>query len=265
MTEVSNNFEWWISMGNLSDLISTATPNRIPAQEHYAFIKKAGFNGVSGVFSELNYPLLQKEQLQFSITISFLDLSQGIHDLQQALSKVPTSVNIHLGIGTEEDQQIVQWLNAIQDIQTTIPIYIETHRGTVTQDPYRCLALLRQFPALRFTGDFSHWYISTLMADHFQKKFNAILPILQNTRMIHARMSSPGMIQPPLKNIFTEDKNHFLQLWNQVLRLNPDHKIPIVIELLSHQLGYAPATPTGEDAVDRWEEAIHLKSIFNAQ
>ncbi len=39
-----------------------------------------------------------------------------------------------------------------------VPVLIETHRATLFQDPARALALVGEFPELRFTADLSHWY-----------------------------------------------------------------------------------------------------------
>src|SRR5580704_11470363 len=40
-----------------------------------------------------------------------------------------------------------------------LPLFIETHRGTVTQDLRRTVKVIDRFKKVRFTGDFSHYIL----------------------------------------------------------------------------------------------------------
>lgn len=70
------------------------------------------------------------------------------------------SATLHVGSGFESDAESDA---LVRDILETaeryrFPLYIETHRATITQDPWRTLQLVARFPDIRFNGDFSHWY-----------------------------------------------------------------------------------------------------------
>ncbi|MEB0161029.1 hypothetical protein QN405_25755, partial [Pseudomonas sp. AH2 (2023)] len=66
------------------------------------------------------------------------------------------------------------------------PIYLETHRATMTQDIKRTLDLVERFPELRFNGDFGHWYIGhELTYGDMDMKFEKMRPVFERTRFMH--------------------------------------------------------------------------------
>lgn len=39
-----------------------------------------------------------------------------------------------------------------------LPIFLETHRATITQDIWRTVQITKRFPEVWFNGDFSHYH-----------------------------------------------------------------------------------------------------------
>ncbi|PWF49044.1 hypothetical protein [Massilia glaciei] len=66
---------------------------------------------------------------------------------------------IHLGTGFESQAEGYALAEAVLEASAALryPLYVETHRATITQDPRRTLDLIERYPALRLNADFSHW------------------------------------------------------------------------------------------------------------
>ena len=66
-----------------------------------------------------------------------------------------SSLTLHLGTGFESSIEALKLVERTltSASQFNVRVLIETHRGTLFQDPARTLSLIEQFPELRFTAD----------------------------------------------------------------------------------------------------------------
>ncbi len=100
------------------------------------------------------------------------------------------------------------------------PLFIETHRATITNDPWRTVRIARKFPEVRFNGDFSHWYTGAEMVyGNFAEKLDYLAPVFDRVRFIHGRIGNPGSMQVDVgdgKNRPYVD--HFRQIWTRSFR-----------------------------------------------
>lgn len=79
--------------------------------------------------------------------------------------------------------------------QAGIPVYVETHRGTITQDLIRTRQYLQSLPELRLTIDYSHYVVAGelhTISDEAEQMLQSLLP---NTHSIHTRISNGEQIQ----------------------------------------------------------------------
>ena len=100
---------------------------------------------------------------------------------------------VQLGDGLESDADMDRLAGALLEAseRQSHPLYLETHRATMTQDIRRTADLVSRFPELRFNGDFGHWYIGhELTYGDIDKKFAAMAPVFERTRFMHLRLSS---------------------------------------------------------------------------
>jgi len=67
---------------------------------------------------------------------------------------------LHVAWGIEDDAAVDRLVGDIFNASTKhdLPLYVETHRATITQDMWRTVELTKRHPDLRYNGDFSHWY-----------------------------------------------------------------------------------------------------------
>jgi hypothetical protein len=186
-----------------------------------------------------------------------------------------------VGTGMENDDEAACLVEEVLEASTAaqIPLYIETHRATITQDIWRTLQLVSRFPEVRFNGDFSHWYTGHDMpSGDFEAKLDLLRPVLQRTRYLHGRIAAGGRIQIDVTDGRVDETSvaHFRALWTGAfagfLATAQDDLIPatdmaigFAPELLPPDFGYALVTH-GEDGAahelsDRWEQALVLTRI----
>jgi sugar phosphate isomerase/epimerase len=97
------------------------------------------------------------------------------------------------------DAGAIARLDALYDACDAIgmPLLIETHRGTITQDLLRTIAYSRQVPRMRFTLDASHYVVAgEVTQPHAAPRFNeALSEIIGRSSSIHARVSNGEQVQ----------------------------------------------------------------------
>ena len=181
---------------------------------------------------------------------------------------------VQLGTGLESDAEMARLAEAMLAISQSLghPIYLETHRATMTQDIRRTLDLVERFPELRFNGDFGHWYIGhELTYGDMNMKFDAMRPVFERTRFLHLRVSSNAFGQLTAsdpaeahhldyyKRMWTACFEGFLRSagWGDYIAVHP--------ELLPARAHYPKMVrgPDGEwrEESDRWTESAFLIEV----
>ena len=189
------------------------------------------------------------------------------------------SLTLHLGTGFESTGEGHALIDATFDAQRRhgVPLLVETHRATLTQDPARALSLAADYPDIRFTADLAHWYTGVEMVyGDFDAKVAALAPIFERTRMIHGRISDPGCIQVAVSDDDLGDGGpeyvtHFSQMWAAIVTAvsgsdvaDAPRDLPFVVELLPARAHYARTVVRDgrrEEEVDRWTQADVLWRI----
>lgn len=187
-----------------------------------------------------------------------------------------------IGTGMEDDDDAARIIEGVLEASVTagIPLYVETHRATVTQDIWRTLRLVERFPEIRFNGDLSHWYTGhDLPYGDFDAKVEMLAPVLRRVRYLHGRIGTGGAIQIDVGEGNVEEHPsiaHFRTLWTAAFAgfiagaaddpVPPvDGSIGFAPELLPNEFGYALRAPRGDGAIDelgdRWEQAAVLTRI----
>ncbi|MGD0347052.1 MAG: hypothetical protein ABSA85_09860 [Terracidiphilus sp.] len=180
-------------------------------------------------------------------------------------------LTLHVGWGTENDDQANALIGSILEAsaQNSIPLYPETHRATIFQDPWRTVQFLQRFPELEFNGDFSHWYTGTEMVyGGFENKMEFIRPVLGRIGFLHGRIGNPGCMQVNIGDGSVDERPyvaHFRALWTEsflgfLLRRPLSDRFCFTPELLGPEFYYA-RTFGGREESDRWEQSLVLVRI----
>ncbi len=254
-----------LNYGNCTNLpVFSIGPGGSDEEKHKA-IKEAGFHGVQD-----GNPVLCKE---FGLSLTAHARINKVGELDNLIPKWKSEsyncATLHVGWGMESDSEMDELVAYI--IQTSekndFPLYIETHRATITQDMQRTVELIKRFPEIRFNGDFSHWYTGQEMVyGGIENKWDFIAPVFERVRFVHARIGNPGSIQVDIadgKNQVYVD--HFKEMWTRAFSgflktAKPGDYIIFTVELLQASIFYARLikNENGEwvEEGDRWQQAL---------
>ena len=180
-------------------------------------------------------------------------------------------LTLHVGWGTENNDEAAALIEAVLDAaeKYDVPLYPETHRATIFQDPWRTLQFLARFPELEFNGDFSHWYTGTEMVyGGFETRLEFILPVLGRIGFVHGRIGDSCCMQVDVGDGSEHGRpyvGHFRALWTEsfvgFLRRRPlPDRFCFAPELLGPEYNYARMLD-GREESDRWQQSLALVSI----
>src|SRR3984957_815991 len=192
-------------------------------------------------------------------------------------------ITVHAGWGTEDDDDVFRLVEAILAAgeKHKLPVFLETHRATITQDIWRTVRMATKFPDIRFNGDFSHYYCGQeLVYGDWVAKLDFMEPIFQRIGFLHGRIASSGCMQVPIGSDFSSPPkqahgvanylDHFKEMWIRAIAgfLRNAGKGDVLIfapELLSGTYYYArkfsDASGQLEEECDRYDQAILLKDL----
>ena len=258
-----------INYGTCEDLpLFSVGPKGDDRVKHEA-IAKAGFAGIQ----DGNPSLCKELNLQLTAHARVNNIGELDTLLPQWKRLNYNCATIHLGWGMESNDQVDALVSYVLNSSEKFdfPIYIETHRATITQDMFRTVELVKRFPEIRFNGDFSHWYTGQEMVyGGIENKWEFIAPVFERVRFIHGRIGNPGCIQVNVdseKNLGYVD--HFKEMWTRsfigfLKTAKPGDYICFTIELLKADIFYARIldTKSNEEEGDRWQQALLYKELI---
>jgi hypothetical protein len=191
-------------------------------------------------------------------------------------------LTVHAGWGIEDDADADRLVEAIlkASAKFSLPVFIETHRATITQDIWRTVQLTKRFPDIRFNGDLSHYYTGQeLVYGGLDMKLEFMAPIFERIRFMHARIGSPGHIQMPVgactgRPLQASGEIDYLadfkRLWIRAMAgfltsAGPGDFLILCPELLSRRYYYARTFPDAAGVLheesDRYAEALTYARI----
>lgn len=192
-------------------------------------------------------------------------------------------VTLHVGWGMEDDFELSQLVEAIltASLKRQLPMFIETHRATITQDLWRTVQIARRFPEVRFNGDFSHYYCGQeLVYGDWEQKLAFMEPIFSRVAFMHGRIASPGCMQVPIDPDLSarprqahgvvDYLTHFKDLWTRAMlgflrSAVPGDFLIFAPEILSGRHYYARMVPSESGQLveesDRYTQALLYREL----
>ena len=272
-SEAAPSLRVYLNLDNLVDLRADTVWPGLEGLPRYQRLKDDGFEGVQlTIDSPLAGATLPHCGLDRINAPAEADTIAARHaDLDDQC------ITVHVGWGLEDDSEVFRLVEAVlaASDKHRLPIFIETHRATITQDVCRTVQIARKFPEVRFNGDFSHYYCGLeLVYGDWHTKLAFMEPIFERVGFMHARIASPGCIQVPIDPAVPSSYlEHFKELWTHAMlgflrNAGPGDVLIFAPELLASTHFYARlvlnASGQFVEESDRYSQALIYKDLARA-
>jgi hypothetical protein len=256
--------------GNLFTLPPYSSGPKGDEREKLAATKAAGFEGVQGG----NVGICKELGLKTTGGGRVDKKGEADNCAKQNKDAGHDCATLHCARGFEDDEEVFGLVDDIinASVKHDFPLYIETHRATLTNDIWRTIQIAKKFPGVRFNGDFSHWYTGAEMVyGDISAKFDACAPVFERVRFIHGRIGNPGNMQVDIGDGTGRTYvDHFREMWTRsfvgfLKTAKPGDFICFTPELLPPNIYYARVFPNAKGELveegDRWTQAILYTKI----
>jgi hypothetical protein len=260
-----------ISFITFADLPEWSSGPRGNRAEVHAAIKNAGYEAIQTLEPQT---AIDAGLIPTGLARIFDDVEKMRQVAVRARDAGCDCTTVQLGTGFETDDEMARLTEAMLDIgeKERHPLYLETHRATMTQDIKRTLDLVARFPELRFNGDFGHWYIGhELTYGDMDMKFEKMRPVFERTRFMHLRVASNAFGQLTASD--PAERRHldyYRRMWTASFEgflrdARPGDYFAVHPELLPAGAFYPRMVPgpDGEprEESDRWTESAFLIAV----
>jgi len=263
----------YLNLDNLVDLRSDSIWPGLEGNERMARLRVDGFEGVQVTSGEPP----SASVMPFCGLDRINAPSEAFRIASKYAERGDQCLTIHAGWGIEDDDEVFRLVESIlrASEKTKLPIFIETHRATITQDMWRTVQIVKRFPEVLFNGDFSHFYCGQEMVyGGLEMKIKFMAPIFNRVGFMHGRIASPGHMQMPVDAAATRPLAasgvtdyfaDFRKLWTRAMRGFLDHAkagdvLIFAPELLSGTYYYARQFPDAVgklvEETDRYQQAL---------
>nr|WP_314260207.1 sugar phosphate isomerase/epimerase [uncultured Devosia sp.] len=249
-------------------------PEERSFEDNVALIKQAGFDGISTMWDSEAVArqagtLARAENLVVEGTCLPTDIGQVADYLDWGHKFDLHHLNLQLNMRPRTLGEALVILDRLTELtaQADFPVYVETHRGRLTNDLHFMLDILDARPDLKLLADLSHYVAAReIELPVAQEVDQQIASILQHAWAFHGRVAGAGQVQLPLSfpqhkpylDLFTAWWQRGFRSWRE--RAGENDTLTFVTEL-GPQPYYAIAGADGRDLSDRWEEALMLKAL----
>lgn len=256
------------AMQNLRD-----EPVAASLEAQVARIKAAGFDGIGALWEDEDQArriaaLAGAEGLLVEGTC----LPDSLDAVQRAIDRAHRfpvhHLNIQLRMLPPTSDEAVTVLQAVLPLieASDIPVYLETHRGRISNDLLVMVELLRRVPNLPLLADLSHYVVARELDLPIDPVSQAqISTILDHAWAFHGRVAGSGQIQLPVS--FPQHapwRDQFARWWTEGFA-NWRRRAPAdAVLTFNCELGpqpYAISGSDGRDLTDRWAESLEIKRM----
>jgi hypothetical protein len=188
----------YFNLGNLVNLRTGTAWRGIEGPRRYQQLIEDGFEGVQ---LTMDAPPIHEVALPYCGLSRINTPSEADAIAAKHAGRGDLCLTIHAGWGLEDDDEVFRLVEAILTASDKhhLPIFLETHRATITQDLWRTLQITKKFPEVRFNGDFSHYYCGQeLVYGDWKTKLAFMEPIFARIGFMHGRIASSGCMQVPI-------------------------------------------------------------------
>ncbi|WP_045520775.1 sugar phosphate isomerase/epimerase family protein [Neobacillus niacini] len=264
---------WW-AMGGLGENGKEWT-----LEQKFEKIAEAGFKGICGFLpaqEEMDkwHRLLDHYRLSFSTLAFPRKLENMVESIRLAkqfgrVQYINTQVMEPFVI----DQEAIRLLEELLQVskEAGIPNFIETHRGTITQDLIRTANYVEALPQLQLMIDLSHYVVAGELNGTCAKTEALFERLLARSAGMHARVSNGEQVQIDIgENGEHPMVSHFARWWRKGMKswlrqAKSGDVFPFCTELGPPKY-YAITRRDGSgreiEISDRWQQALLFKRMI---
>jgi len=232
-------------------------------EEKFEWIAEAGFDGINGFIP----PPEEEEQwdrllAQYALSLSVNAYPRSAAEMALFLERAKhygkiQHINVQVLTPFLIGEPAVRLLRELDDLSRAadIPTYIETHRGTITQDLLRTIDYIEALDTLRLTIDLSHYIVAGELHTISDEAEALIQQVLTRSAAFHARISNGEQVQVDVGRHGEHPMlRHFERWWrdgmnNWRARAGTGDVLPFVVEL-----GPPPYAITADEYAGRTRE-----------
>jgi len=185
------------------------------------------------------------------------DLDSLARQIDDALTFNPLFINAHSGHDAWTTAAMRTFYSGVTQLEKGLPVTVahETHRGRAFYSPWTVRELLPEFPALKFTADFSHWCcVAERLIDD---QLDIIQAVARQTHHVHARVghAEGPQVNDPRAPEWAEALAAHERWWDIVW--NAQQAAGLTTTTLTPEFGpadYLPTLPyTRQPVADLWD------------
>lgn len=241
--------------------------------EKFHKVKEAGFDGI-----EMWVEPKDEDHVRRLIDETGLYLGTGFHpnnvdDFRKCLSQAKRLkaeyIFVHPGNPWMSDDQAATLVSEGYKVayDLGVPMTLETHRGTVTENPYRAIRLAERVPELRLTGDLSHYGIDEELggapASVMIERWG---PLLDRIETMQTRITNGEQVQLDVGDGTGKLAQNWVKLWTEALRRWRKRAEPGDWFSFATELGpppYSIVDAEGKEMSDRWAQSLVMKKLIH--
>lgn len=197
---------------------------------------------------------------------SVAELEIALHAVQRMKARGLVAMVQPTFVTFEEGAEKIRGMMAAAK-RAAVPFYLETHRGTITQDLLLTGRWAEEIPGLQFHADLSHFVISYEIGREPRGRIRQVFDaVLSRAGMIDGRVGNGEQVQI---DIGPRGENPHARLfagwWKQAMVSWLEKAVPGDIFVFKSELGpppgYSIVGPDGKELSDRWEQAIIMRDL----
>lgn len=243
-------------------------------EDNVAMIADAGFEGLSAQYTDRETVRRIAGLCRArGLGIEGICFPKTVDELKPALDLAHEFDAAHLtvqpNVRPRRLQEAIAILEGWQRLaeQSIVPVYIETHRGRMTNDLLFTLDLIDSLPDLRLLGDLSHFVVAREFAWPVEAEHHRLIErVLDHCWAFHGRVASCEQVQVEISfphhriwvDLFLRWWDYGFRSWRR--RAGPDATLTFTCELGPKP--YAITGRDGNDTTDRFAEALALRDMI---
>lgn len=245
-------------------------------EQNFARAAEAGYDGI-----ECRMPPIEQESafrellMRYRFSYIAMIFTAGDHaasfaeQVARAATFHPQSITSHSARDCMSEEEQDRFFEHALEVERRhgVPVGHETHRQRAMFTPWTTARLLRRFPELKITADFSHW--TNVCESLLEDQDDALAIAIDRTIHLHGRIGYAQGPQVPHPGApeYAAELNTFTGWWQRIYERSRDLGAGVFTFMAEFgPPGYMPTLPfTNQPVTDLWEVNDWMTKYFESR